>query len=80
MGVAPRWRDTASTAAQRTSREPCLVMCPRRTFSSDSWWVGVRPAQLHKCRAEVNLEMSPISATKTAARTGPTPGMVWTAW
>ena len=25
-GVAPRWRPTASTAAQRTSREPCLVM------------------------------------------------------
>ena len=50
-------------------------MWPRRTCSSDSWWVGVTPAQLHRCRALLNLEMSPISATKIEASTGPTPGM-----
>ena len=77
--MAPRWRATASTAAQRTSLEPILVMWPRRTFSSDSWWVGVSPAQLHRWRAEPNRPMSPISATKTAASTGPTPLMAWMA-
>ena len=80
MGVSVRWWATASTAAQRTRREPCLVMWPRRTVTSDSLCVGVRPAQLHRCRAEVNLEMSPISATNIAASTGPTPGMACTAW
>ena len=70
MGESARWPATASTAAQRTRRDPCLVMWPRRTFSSDSRWVGVRPAQLHRCLAEENREMSPISATKIEARIG----------
>jgi hypothetical protein len=39
MSTGNLW--TASTAAQRTSREPCLVMCPRRTVVSDSWCLGV---------------------------------------
>src|SRR5664280_1406966 len=43
IGVALRWRKTASTAAHRTSREPCLVMCPRRSFSSDAWCGGGEP-------------------------------------
>jgi len=47
---------------------------------SDSLCVGVSPAQLHRWQAEVNLEMSPISATNMAASTGPTPGMACTAW
>ena len=42
--------------------------------------LGVSPAQLQRWRAEVNLETSPISATNIAASTGPTPGMVCTAW
>src|ERR1039458_2348878 len=80
MSVSPRWWATASTAAQRTRRDPCLVMWPRWTVTSDSLWVGVSPAQLERWRALLNLAMSPISATKTEASTGPTPGMAWTAW
>src|SRR5215211_7339048 len=38
--VVPGNRCTASTAAQRTSLEPCLVMGPRRTVVSDSRWRG----------------------------------------
>jgi hypothetical protein len=38
-------RCTDSTAAQRTRREPCLVIRPRRTLVSDSWCLGVIPAQ-----------------------------------
>ena len=38
-------RCTASTAAQRTSREPCFVIRPRCTVVSDSWCFGVSPAQ-----------------------------------
>ena len=79
MGVSERCRATASTAAQRTRRDPCLVMWPRRTVTSDSLWRG-EPGPAAGWRAEVNLEISPISATKTAASTGPTPGMAWMAW
>ena len=32
-------------AAQRTRREPCLVIPPRVTLASDSRWRGVSPAQ-----------------------------------
>lgn len=49
-------------------------------LTSDSLWIGVSPAQLQRWRALLNLAMSPISATNTAASTGPTPGMVCTAW
>jgi hypothetical protein len=62
---------TASTAAYRTSVEPCLVNRPRWTLVSDSRWRGVSPAQLHSCWGPGKRCTSPISATKTAARTGP---------
>src|SRR6266511_594729 len=42
---------TDSTAAQRTSREPCLVIRPRCTLVSDSWCLGVSPAQQASCSA-----------------------------
>ena len=70
---------TDSTAAQRTSREPCLVIRPRCTWVSDSWCFGVSPAQQVSCAALANRVTSPISATNTAPRTGPIPGMVCTA-
>ena len=34
---------TDSMAAHRTRREPCLLIRPRRTVVSDSWWEGVPP-------------------------------------
>ena len=40
-----RW--IASISAQRSSREPCLVTCPRVTLMSDSRWRGVSPAHEH---------------------------------
>jgi hypothetical protein len=39
---------------QRTRLEPCLVICPRWAMSSDSRWLGVRPAQLHRWRASAH--------------------------
>ena len=79
-GCAPGTRCTASTAAQRTSRLPCLVIRPRCTVVSDSWCFGVSPAQRGQLlRAGRKRLMSPISATNTAASTGPTPGMGWIA-
>ena len=53
-GPAPRrvcagTRCTASTAAQRTSRLPCLVIRPRCTVVSDSWCFGVSPAHEASC-------------------------------
>ena len=78
-GCAGRTRCTASTAAQRTSREPCLVIRPRCTVVSDSWCFGVSPAQEASCAGRWKRVMSPISATNTAARTGPTPGICWIA-
>src|ERR1035437_267647 len=65
---------TDSIAAQRTRREPCLVIRPRRTWVSDSWCLGVRPAQQVSFDAEANRVMSPISATRTAARGGANAG------
>src|ERR1035437_8260999 len=70
---------TDSIAAQRTRREPCLVTRPRRTWVSDSWCLGVRPAQQVSFDADANRVMSPISATRTAARVGPIPGIFCTA-
>src|SRR5450759_657425 len=64
---------TDSIAAQRTRREPCLVIRPRRTCVSDSWCFGVRPAQQVSFEADANRLTSPISATSTAARVGPMP-------
>lgn len=69
----------ASTAAPRTSVEPCLVIRRRWTWVPDSRCFGVSPAQEHRCRALGNRRTSPISATNTAARIGPTPGMAWIA-
>ncbi len=44
-GVGPI-RLTDSTAAHRTSREPCLVIRPRCTWVSDSWCLGsARPTR-----------------------------------
>src|SRR5664279_5407015 len=70
---------TDSIAAQRTRRERCLVIRPRRTWVSDSWCLGVRPAQQVSFEAEANRVMSPISATRTAPRVGPMPGIFCTA-
>ena len=69
-------RCTASTAAQRTSRLPCLVIRPRWTVVSDSWCFGVSPAHDANCAGLAKRVMSPTSATNTAASTGPTPGML----
>ena len=68
----------ASTAAQRTSRGLCLVIGPRRTVVSDSRWRGVSPAQEHSCGAPAKRCTFPISATNTAASTGPPQG--WPGW
>ena len=46
---------------------------------SDSWCLGVSPAQHVSFGADANLVTSPISATNAAARVGPIPGMFWTA-
>ena len=70
---------TDSTAAQRTSREPCLVIRPRCTVVSDSWCFGVSPAHDASCGGPAKRVMSPISATNTAASTGPIPGICWIA-
>ena len=72
--VWPGTRCTASTAAQRTSREPCLVIRPRCTVVSDSWCLGVSPAQEASCVGPGNRVTSPISATNTAGQHRPDPG------
>jgi hypothetical protein len=77
--VPPRLLLMASSAAQRTSFEPCFVIDPRLTVVSDSRWRGVNPAQQQSLSAAGNRSMSPISAVKTAHRTRPTPGMAWMA-
>ena len=73
-----RWM--ASVSAQRSIRDPCLVTCPRVTLRSDSRWRGVSPAHEHSCPALRNRVTSPISATITAASTGPMPGSCWMTW
>ena len=73
-----RW--IASITAQRSSREPCLVTCPRATLMSDSRCRGVSPAHEHSCPAFRNRVTSPISAVMTAASTGPIPGSCWITW
>jgi hypothetical protein len=65
---------TDSTAAHRTRREPCLVIAPRRTVVSDSWWEGVSPAQQVNWAGPGKRCTSPISATNTATSTGPIAG------
>ena len=69
----PRWRLTASMAAQRTRRDPCFVIGPRRTVVSDSRWRGVRPAKQQSLSAAGERPTSPISATNTAPNTAPPP-------
>jgi hypothetical protein len=49
-------------------------MCPCRTVRSLPRTVGVSPAQDASLRAEANRVMSPISASRTSAVNGPTPG------
>src|SRR5205085_5191128 len=49
-------------AAQRTRGEPCLVMGPRLTLSSDSRCLGVRPAHEQSRSGAWKRETSPISA------------------
>jgi hypothetical protein len=44
-GLPAAWRWIASTADRRRAGEPCLVMCPRGTLTSDSRCRGVSPAQ-----------------------------------
>ena len=71
--------DTASTAAQRTMVEPCLLIRPFFEVVSDSYSLGVIPAHEHRCRAVGNRLMSPISATNMAAVICPTPFRIWMA-
>ena len=73
-----RW--IASITAQRSSRDPCLVTCPRATLMSDSRCRGVSPAHEHSCPGFLNRVTSPISAVMTAASTGPMPGSCWITW
>src|SRR5450759_5688512 len=54
-GVVAEMVLTDSIAAQRTSREPCLVIRPRWTWVSDSWCLGVSPAQQVSLGAEADL-------------------------
>src|SRR6185312_15204836 len=70
---------TDSIAAHRTRHEPCLVIRPRRTVVSDSWWEGVSPAQQVNWAGPGKRCTSPISATNTAASTAPMPGICWIA-
>ena len=56
---------TDSIAAHRTGREPCLVMRPRCTVVSDSWWEGVNPAQQVNWAGPGKRCTSPISATNS---------------
>lgn len=56
-----------------------MVIRPRRTWVSDSWCFGVTPAQQASWPAWANRVMSPISATKTAPKAGPIPGICWAA-
>ena len=66
------WAAWLST--HRSQAEPCLEMCPCRTLRSEPRTVGVSPAQLASLRALGNRVMSPISASRTSAVNGPTPG------
>jgi hypothetical protein len=70
----------ASISAHRTIGDPCLVMCPRATLVSDSRWRGAVPDCEHNRAGVANRVMSPISATSTAASTGPMPGRARMAW
>ena len=45
----------------------------------DSWCCGVNPAHEHNRSGSEKRVASPISATKIAARIGPTPGNAWLA-
>jgi hypothetical protein len=47
-GLSSGWCRIASAMAHRRFGGPCLVMCPRATFRSDSRCRGVSPAQLHR--------------------------------
>ncbi len=62
---------------QRTSFEPCFVIGPPCTLVSDSRCRGVSPAQQHNFSGRENRVTSPISATRTAAKVGPTPLICW---
>src|SRR5665647_2580524 len=53
-GLPAGMRLTDWIAAQRTRREPCLVIRPRWTWVSDSWCLGVSPAQQVSFGAEAN--------------------------
>jgi hypothetical protein len=57
-----RTRWTASISAQRSSRDPCLVTCPRATLV-DSRCRGVSPAHEHSC-----LTADPVTGIITAEK------------
>ena len=73
-----RWM--ASISAQRRSRDPCLVTCPRATLVTG---LAV-PRRQDGLRAQPGRVLepvtSPISEVITAARTGPMPGSAWITW
>ncbi len=65
----------ASTMTQRSQREPCLEMWPRRTLSALECSLGVRPAQAQSLSGDEKRVMSPISLRMVAAMMGPIPGI-----
>src|SRR5665647_2559839 len=65
---------TDSIAAQRTSREPCLVIRPRWTWVSDSWCLGVNPAQQVSFGAEANEGDVADLGHEHRRQGGPNPG------
>ena len=78
----PSWRRTPAALGglRRLAQAPTAAMpsplgdWPWRTVRSEPRTVGVSPAQEASLRAEPNRLMSPISARRTSAVNGPTPG------
>jgi hypothetical protein len=64
----------ASHSTHRTHTGPCLEICPCRTVRSLPRIVGVSPPRAASLRAEPKRLMPPISASRTSAVNGPTPG------
>ena len=55
-------------AAQRTRREPCLVIRAGWTWASAPWCLDVSPNQYVSFDAEANRVVSPISAGRAKNR------------
>src|SRR6476659_7211134 len=70
VDVAPR------TSNLRISRLPVLVIRPRRFLPPVEYCRGTRPSQAAKCRALLNMPISPTVAAISDALMGPIPGIV----